>query len=36
MGVDPIFLSRQFRIKYPDYWDKTSKRLGYTLSRSGY
>ncbi|MES1034914.1 Ger(x)C family spore germination protein [Bacillus pumilus] len=22
VGVDPIFLSRQFRIKYPDYWEK--------------
>ncbi|WP_456266248.1 MULTISPECIES: Ger(x)C family spore germination protein [unclassified Bacillus (in: firmicutes)] len=22
VGVDPIFLSRQFRIKYPEYWDQ--------------
>ncbi|MFN3090418.1 Ger(x)C family spore germination protein [Bacillus pumilus] len=22
VGVDPIFLSKHFRIKYPDYWEK--------------
>ncbi|MBK4213347.1 Ger(x)C family spore germination protein [Bacillus safensis] len=22
VGVDPIFFSRQFRIKYPEYWDQ--------------